>query len=179
MIPVSVAEYNKLIDTYNDKSKMTGLNAAALSNYHEIAKISTDTRNLEATAAQLEELSKNEKIAEEKRNMYRLLAIRANRMLEDDYFVDEQTIKNFVDYAQARMEVSVTASASEVTLSVGKSQKVTAETTPAFDVTWNSADPSVATVAKDGTIKATGKGSTFVFAKADKKAMAVIKVTVK
>ena len=69
-------------------------------------------------------------------------------------------------------------SAETVDLQKDGSKEVTAQVTPSdLELTWNSADEKVATVT-DGKIKATGAGSTFVFARCGRQVLAKVKVSV-
>lgn len=73
---------------------------------------------------------------------------------------------------------AITVSDSEVVIKNGEKKTVTAVSSDnSQDITWNSADETVAVV-EDGTITGVGTGSTFVFAKLGKRALAMIRVEV-
>ena len=169
MIPVTAAEYNQLIDTYNADP--------TISNYHKIDYISCDTRELEDTIASMKE--KLDSLSDtEKKNLEDTIA-RGEAMLGDSEVSSEemnQVIEHMQEIAEPQT-VTVLEEDRDIILKPGESKTVTA-TAKDQEITWKSADETVATV-ENGTIKATGEGSTFVFAKAGRQGLAVIRVEVK
>ena len=87
-----------------------------------------------------------------------------------------QVIEHMQEIAEPQT-VTVAEEDRDIILKLGESKTVTA-TAKGKEIIWKSADETVATV-EDGTIKAVSEGSTFVFAKAGKQGLAVIRVEVK
>lgn len=169
MIPVTAAEYNQLIDAYNADP--------TISNYHKIDYISCDTRELEDVIASMKE-KLDSLSGTEKKNLEDTIA-RGEAMLGDSEVSSEemnQVIEHMKEIADPQT-VIISEEDQDIILKSGESKTVTA-TAKDQEITWKSADETVATV-ENGTIKATGEGSTFVFAKAGRQGIAVIRVEVK
>ena len=169
MIPVTAAEYNQLIDAYNADP--------TISNYHKIDYISCDIRELEDVIASMKE-KLDSLSGTEKKNLEDTIA-RGEAMLGDSEVSSEemnQVIEHMKEIADPQT-VIISEEDQDIILKSGESKTVTA-TAKDQEITWKSADETVATV-ENGTIKATGEGSTFVFAKAGRQGIAVIRVEVK
>lgn len=171
MIPITVKEYNTLINTYNADS--------SVDNYHPISYISVDKREFSDYLDSLEEKIKNDGLSDELVTALKAKVIRGRAMVKDDA-VSSKEINEFMDRVDEMLTtVTLTTSEKEITLSVGETKKISAQITPEdTELTWKTADDSVATV-DNGTVTAVGKGSTFVFVKAGMKALVPVKVTVK
>lgn len=105
--------------------------------------------------------------------------------LIDTYNADP-SVDNYHDIAYIEYDtrdpsvcsVNITVSESEVVINKGEQKTVTASADDnSQDITWNSADETVAVV-ENGTITGVGEGSTFVFAKLGKRALAMIRVEI-
>lgn len=196
MIPITVKEYNTLIDTYNDKSNMT---EAALENYHEIPYISVDDRslkeNLKEKADELAALTADNT----KKSLYSdgvwaqigKLAAQMTEMSGKDV-ISVSAVSRMISRADAlvantlleipAMEAEdVALSVYSVSLSVGGSKELKAEVSPesAADktITWSS-DSGAVTVA-NGKVTAVKAGTAKITAKTKNGKKAVCTVTVK
>ena len=143
----------------------------------KIDYISCDTRELEDTIASMKE-KLDSLSGTEKKNLEDTIAI-GEAMLGDSEVSSEemnQVIEHMQEIAEPQT-VTVAEEDRDIILKLGESKTVTA-TAKGKEIIWKSADETVATV-EDGTIKAVSEGSTFVFAKAGKQGLAVIRVEVK
>lgn len=92
----------------------------------------------------------------------------------DKYPIQQVTPEEAVNYVQLKFaEEEITANTSGTTLAVGQTAKANALTVKkaarvAADVTYESSNPDIATVAADGTVTATGSGTATITAKAGK-----------
>ncbi len=196
MIPITVKEYNTLIDTYNDKSNMT---EAALENYHEIPYISVDEEglkeNLKEKADELAALTADNT----KKSLYSdgvwaqigKLAAQMTEMSGNDV-ISVSTVSRMISRADALvantlLEIpvveaeDVALSVYSVSLSVGGSKELKAEVSPesAADktITWSS-DSDAVTVA-NGKVTAVKAGTAKITAETKNGKKAVCTVTVK
>ncbi len=170
MIPITAEEYNTLVSTYNADP--------TVDNYHPIDYIEVDKRALSDRLELLEEKLNDENLSEEQAASLKAKVIRAKALIGDDA-VSSSEIDAFMTFVDEMFApVQITVSKTEVTLTAGNSETITAEVTlEDTELTWKSADETVATV-ENGIIKAVSKGSTFVFVKAGMKGLVPIKVTV-
>ncbi len=170
MIPVTAAEYNQLIDTYNADP--------TISNYHKIDYINCDTRALEDAVNSIKEKLKDIGLSDADKKILEDELARGESLLREDK-VSSEDMNTFLEHMEEIANPqSVTVSADEVTLKAGERTTVIAGVQPTdLEVTWKTADDTVVTV-ENGTITAVGEGSTFVFAKAGKQGLAVIRVVV-
>lgn len=170
MIPITAEEYNTLVETYNADP--------SVDNYHPIAYIEVDKRPLSDFVASLEEKLKEEGLSETQKASLKAKVIRGKALIADEA-VSSEEIDAFMAFVNEMLTpVQIAASKTEVVLTAGGSETITATASPADTaLTWKSADETVATV-ENGTIKGVSKGSTFVFVKAGMKGLVPIKVTV-
>lgn len=170
MIPITAEEYNRLIDTYNADP--------SVDNYHKIDYIECDKRELEGVIAGIKKKLEDTTLTDETRKNLEDSLLRAESM-KDDPTAGSSAMDTLINQTNAMLNpVKINLSTEVVTLKAGKEETVTATAEPAGNgITWSSADSTVATVS-DGTIKAVGTGSTFVFAKCGKKGLAIVKVIV-
>lgn len=95
-----------------------------------------------------------------------------------DPSVDNYHDIDYIEYDKRIPSVSITVSEPEITIHKGEKKTVTAVCDGSSqDITWNSADETVAVV-ENGTITGVGTGSTFVFVKLGKMALAMIRVEI-
>ena len=103
-----------------------------------------------------------------------------------DTYNSDPSVDNYHDIAYIEYDtrdpsicsVNISVSESEVVINKGEQKTVTASADDnSQDITWNSADETVAVV-ENGTITGVGEGSTFVFAKLGKRALAMIRVEI-
>ena len=103
-----------------------------------------------------------------------------------DRYNSDPSVDNYHDIAYIEYDtrdpsicsVNISVSESEVVINKGEQKTVTASADDnSQDITWNSADETVAVV-ENGTITGVGEGSTFVFAKLGKRALAMIRVEI-
>ena len=166
MMPITAEEYNTLIDTYNADT--------SVDNYHHIDYIECDKRELEDSIDIIKKALEDETLSDDVKAQLQDNLTRAESMLE----VPTVDSNACAELTAALDAAEITVSDEAVALEAGDSKEVTATIDPAgAELTWNSADSKVATV-ENGTIKAVGEGSTFVFVRAGRTALAKIKVTV-
>lgn len=170
MIPVTADEYNRLIDTYNADSKVE--------NYHEIDYIGVDKRELDDILSQIEEQLKDDDLAEEEKEILEEKKTIAEALKEDPTASSDQITQLAEEIRSMLNPEELTVSKESISLSVGAEESVEIIKAPeGVPITWTSGDETVAVV-QDGKIKGIAKGTTFVFVKAEKRAMAIIQVSV-
>ena len=166
MMPITVEEYNTLIDTYNADS--------SVDNYHQIDYIECDKRELEDTVNTIKKALEDENISDAVRKELEASLIKAESMMQMPT-VDSDEVAALTEVLDA---AEITVSDEKVSSKTGESKEVTATIdAEGVDLTWNSADEKVATV-ENGKITAVGGGSTFVFVRAGRTALAKVQVTV-
>ncbi len=170
MIPITAAEYNTLIDTYNADT--------TVDNYHPIEYIDCDKRELQDLKETIDAAMADEKVSDEVKEQLADSLTKAESMLAVPT-VNADASKGLAAQVGSYLQAGeIKLSKDMVSLNKNGSQEVTAEVTPSdLKLTWNSADEKVATVA-DGKIKAAGAGSTFVFARCGRQVLAKVKVQV-
>ena len=170
MIPITAAEYNTLIDTYNADT--------TVDNYHPIKHIECDKRELSELKETIKAGLDDEDLSDEARAQLEESLTRIGSMLELPT-VSADASANLAAQVYAYLDMAeITLSDDSAVMKIADSKKITAKAAPeGLKLTWNSADEKVATVT-DGTIKAAGKGSTFVFVRAGRTVLAKIKVSV-
>ncbi len=198
MIPITADEYNRMIKTYNDKSKMTGLNAAAAKNYHEISPIYLDVRRMDGLAERLEKAATASNYSESAKAQMKNLAEKAKELGKKEKVTDSTQMDNLTERAEkllANTLVEVpTMYADHVELSaptltlctkategLKKSASLSAELDvddAPKEITWKSSDPKVAEVL-NGKVTAKKAGTAVITATAVGGAKAICKVTVK
>ncbi len=168
MIPITVKEYNNIIDTYNADP--------TVNNYHEIDYIPVDKRCLEDILDEINEALKDtsgmsaQEISYLERQRIKLIAAIYNDSLSSDE-VEEIRKEAEAGYK----DLTLTTDKDSVTLKKGESVRVNVSEEGTF--TWNSIDTSVAVV-DDGNITAVSAGSTFVMVRSSDGRFARITVKV-
>lgn len=198
MIPITVKEYNTLIEHYNDQSKMTGMNAAAKSNYHEIKPITIDARPMDALAEKLEAAAAgNEYSAGVKAQMKNLatkakelakrkdftdstemdsLTVRADKLLANKLVQIPQMYADAVDLSETSLTLC-TKAVEGLQVKETLTADLDVEDAPKA-ITWISSNPKVASVV-NGTVTAKSAGTATITATAVGGAKAACTVTVK
>ncbi len=184
MIPITVAEYNKIIDTYNNPDRyaeITGFSADTIRTsknqsgyvYHDIEYISVDKSELNDVVAALSEAVKDSKTysAAQIAEMNKLIS--SGKSLASNSTASSAEIDQLIAQASDIL-YAVSLSTNSVSVKVGATATVTSATS---DLVWNSADPSIATVA-NGVIKGVKEGKTTITATNSKGVSASVAVTV-
>lgn len=193
MIPITVKEYNDMIDAYNDQAKMTGMNAAALGNYHEIPYISVDSRKLDGKVTALKAAVTSAEYSDgTKRQMNNLITQAEADVFKSMAQVDtiaaraDKLLGNKLKAVPQMTAENVFLSEDSVTLYIkdGEGLKKTAALTAELDIesapktiTWSSSNPSVASV-NNGVVTAVKAGTAKITATAVGGATATCDVTV-
>ena len=198
MIPITVDEYNNLVKNYNDKSKMTGMNAAAANNYHEISPIYLDTRPMDGVAEQLEKAAASGSYSTGVKAQMTKLAAEAKKLGQKKKVTDSTEMDNLTARAEKLMDNKlvelpkmyadhVELNATSLTLCTKRTEglNTTATLTAELDVddapktiSWKSSNTKIATVT-NGKITAKKAGTATITATAVGGAKATCKVTVK
>lgn len=198
MIPITVKEYNTLIENYNDQSKMTGLNANAKSNYHEIKPITIDARPMDALAEKLEAAAAGNEYSAGVKAQMKNLATKAKELAKRKDFTDSTEMDSMTARADKLLANklvqipqmyadAVDLSETELTLCTKAVEGLQVKETLAADldvedapktITWSSSDSSVAEVA-NGVVTAKKAGTAVITATAVGGAKATCSVTVK
>lgn len=198
MIPITVKEYNTLVETYNDKNKMTGLNARALSNYHEIKPIAIDARPMDALAEKLDAAAAGNEYSAGVKEQMKSISVKAKALagrkdLTESTEMDklkergERLLANKLVQIPTMHADTVSLSETELTLCTKAVEGLQAKETLEADldvedapkaITWSSSNPSVAEVA-NGTVTAKKAGTAVITATAVGGAKASCTVTVK
>ncbi len=198
MIPITVKEYNTLIENYNDQSKMTGLNASAKSNYHEIKPITIDARPMDALAEKLEAAAAGNEYSAGVKAQMKNLATKAKELAKRKDFTDSTEMDSLTARADKLLANklvqipqmyadAVDLSETELTLCTKAVEGLQVKETLVADldvedapktITWSSSDSSVAEVA-NGVVTAKKAGTAVITATAVGGAKATCSVTVK
>lgn len=198
MIPITVKEYNTLVETYNDQSKMTGLNAAAKSNYHEIKPITIDVRPMDALAEKLDAAVAGNEYSDGVKAQMKPIATKAKELakrtdLTESTEMDklkergEKLLANKLVQIPQMYADTVTLSETELTLCTKAVEGLQAKETLEADldvedapktITWSSSNPGVAEVS-NGTVTAKKAGTAVITATAVGGAKASCTVAVK
>lgn len=168
MMPITVKEYNAIIDTYNSDP--------TVNNYHQIDYIPVDKRCLSDILADINEALKDTAgmSADNVRYLERQRITLITAIYNDRLSSEE--VEEIRKTAEAGYkEITLKTDKDSVDLKKGESVKVNVEEEGTF--TWESKDTSVATV-NDGLITAVGAGSTFVVARSEDGRFARITVKV-
>lgn len=170
MIPVTADEYNRLIDAYNADSKVE--------NYHEIDYIGVDKRELDDILDEIEKQLEDDGLTEEEKENLEGKKTIAQALKEDPTASSDQITQLSEEIRFMLNPEELTVSKESIRLSVGTEESVEIVKAPEdAAITWTSGDETVAVV-QNGKIKGIAKGTTFVFAKVEKRAMAIIQVNV-
>ena len=169
MIPVTVEEYNSLIQVFNSDSSVT--------NYHVVDPIEVDKTSLESTLGKVEAAQSDASYAFEAEELKKLQE--EGKTLFNDITASSKDIDAWIEKVNAALN-KLTVSKTSVSLTAGESATVTATPLPSSaKVTgWSSSNTKVATVA-NGTIKAVEAGSAVITVSADNGCTATVNVTVK
>lgn len=198
MIPITVKEYNTLVETYNDQSKMIGLNAAAKSNYHEIKPITIDVRPMDALAEKLDAAVAGNEYSDGVKAQMENLSTKAKELakrkdLTESAEMDSLKARGEKLLANKLVEIppmyadTVALSETELTLCTKAVEGLQAKETLTADldvedapktITWSSSAPGVAEVV-NGTVTAKKAGKAVITATAVGGAKASCTVTVK
>lgn len=191
MIPITLKEYNTLVETYNSDPEVT--------NYHSVSYIEVDKRKLQDTIkkldtaaedrqqyddfalTQLKNLSARASVLNEKKNAsseeIEVLIRRAEQTLADKKAEPEsqepetqepEDQKPQQPGSQIPEADSVTLSLKKLTLGKGETARLTARVSPAGAsdrVTWSSSKKSVVSVDANGRIRAKRTGKAVIQAK--------------
>lgn len=188
MIPITVKEYNTLIDTYNADP--------GVSNYHKIKYISVDTRKTEAKAEELRAAAETDAYtsgvkAQMKRYADAITSLKGNESLAEIGKLAARADKLLANKAIAvptLQAAKVTLSESSLTLCTKATEglKTTAIIQAEADIdretskiTFSSSNTSIAQVDSKGKVTAKKAGTATVTATAPGGAKASCKVTVK
>lgn len=200
MIPITAGEYNRMVQYYNDQSKMVGKNEKAASNYHEIPLIELDTRQMDNVAEKLEHTATTagsnysagvkaqmEKLAEEAKKLAQKTNVTDFAEMDRLTARMEKLLGNTVVEIPKMYADHVEMSESDLTLCTKAAEGLHVSETLTADVdvdeapktiTWQSSNPSVATVS-NGKVTAKKAGLAVITATAVGGAKASCKVTVK
>jgi hypothetical protein len=171
MIPITAAEYNEIIDTYNSDP--------TVDNYHEISYIQMDNRELADSVEEVKEKLEDPTGLTDTQVEALKDSVTSGEIILGNEEASSAEISEASDRIQSILNPdTVEISEDSVSISSGKSETVTAKAATGATVTWKSGDTSVATVDENGKITAVGKGTTLVFAKVGKTGIDAIKVTV-
>ena len=171
MIPVTVEEYNTLIETYNADDSVV--------NYHDISYIEVDKRELQATMEWIQTALKDtSKLTQAEITELNKILTQGQVSLNDPT-ASSEVISKIVSRAKAILDpATISVDKTSVSLEIGKTATVKATVHPENDiVTWTTANSKVATV-KNGVITGVGIGSTVITAKSASNVSVSINVTV-
>lgn len=171
MIPVTAKEYNRLIETYNSDPTVP--------NYHQIDFIQLDSREITAEVEKFSEMLRNKEglTAAEKAELEKLLKL--VEQLKDSPLADRTQIDLLFEHLETRLNPrEIKVAKEQIQVKAGQTAAIEVLAAPAgVPLTYSSGDQQVAEV-KDGKIRGVAQGTTFIFVKAGKQAIAVIQVTV-
>ena len=171
MIPITLKEYNTLIDTYNADSE--------INNYHEISYIEVDKRELQATVEWIQNaLRDTSKLTQAEITELNKILTQSQAALNDPT-ASSEAISTFVSRTKAILDpAAISVDKTSVSVEIGKTATVKATVYPENDtVTWTTANSKVATV-KNGVITGVGIGSTVITVKSSSNVTASVNVTV-
>jgi len=171
MIPITVEEYNTLIDTYNADD--------SVDNYHDISYIEVDKRELQATMEWIRTALKDTSKFTQAQITELNKILKQGQAALDDPASSSEVISVIVSKAEAILDpAAISVDKTSVSLEIGKTATVKATVYPENDtVTWTTANSKVATV-KNGVITGVGIGSTVITVKSSGNVTASVNVTV-